>query len=429
MRSIVCAVAGLALALQVGAAPPSAFAQTEIRIGNLVDTSGPSAAVGRISAAGKADAIAYVNRAGGINGKRLTAATFDYALQTPRAVAQYRTWRQEGIVAVQGYREEDAEALAPAAAEDELPYWSAALGAHLTDPQGRGPRASLPAPYSFIALPTYSDGARALVQWAMEDWKRRGRSGKPRYVHMGDNQPLSNSARSASDDYARELGFDLVPAIEYPLTGDEGEGPCLSLKLSGATHAYLANNASANVALLRACRLIGVQVQFLTNAWGLHEPALKLIGQGADGAVMVGGTAPWGADVPGMKVLLEMSRNSDPSGREYRALPYTRAACAVFYMAEAMKWADQNGGVTRKNIREGMYKRKNWVPFGLNGVCGPASYSDGDHRAVTQVALLQAQVRSSTDQGDVSELIRTGAMALRPIPPIEIPRRPEWLGW
>jgi branched-chain amino acid transport system substrate-binding protein len=427
MRSIVCAVAVMALALRIGTAP--ALAQTELRVGSLTDQSGPGAAMGRVAAAGKSDAAAYVNRAGGINGKRLVLDNFDYAGQAARAVARYRTWRQEGVFAVQGYREEDADALAPASSEDEMPFWSMALGAHLTDPQGRGPRSSLPAPYSFIALPTYSDGARALVQWAMEDWKRRGRSGKPRYVHMGDNTPLANSARAASDDYAREQGFDLVPAIDYPQAGDEGEGPCLALKLSGATHAYLANGATANAQLLRACRQLGVQVQFLTNSWGLHEPAMKLAGQGADGVVMVGGTAPWGADVPGMKVLQEVSRNSDPSGKEYRPLAYARAACGVFYMAEAMKWADQNGGVTRKNIREGMYKRKNWVPFGLNGVCGPANYADNDHRGVTAVALLMAQVKGPTDQGDIGELTRAGTMALRIIPPIEIQRRPEWLGW
>jgi branched-chain amino acid transport system substrate-binding protein len=432
MRSIVCTVAVVA-ALGVGAGPVAVAqqpeARSELRIGNLVDVSSPMAHTGRLIAAGKADAIVYVNRTGGINGKRLIADTFDYGAQPARAVAQYRKWRQEGIAAIQGYREEDAEALAPLAAEDEVPYWSLALAAQLTDPRGKGPRGSRATPFHFTALPNYSDGARALLQWAIEDWKRKGRSGKPRFVYMGDNGPQANAARPAAEDFARELGFEILPGLQYSLSGDDAEPPCQSLKHSGATHAYLANAAQANVPLLRACRAGGVSTQFLAGIWGLHEAAMKLAGPAADGVVMVGGTAPWGSDVPGMKVLQEVARNSDPSGKEYRALPYARAACGVFYMADAMKWADQNGGVRPRLVREGMYRRKNWVPYGLDGVCGPASYSEGDHRGVAQVSLLQASVKGATEQSEVGELIRSGAMALKAMQTIEVPRKPEWLGW
>lgn len=434
MRSLVC---GIAMAAALTASGPATAQQAtpppppELRVGSLLDTSGPTAMTGRIIAAGKADAFAFVNRTGAINGKRLTVDSFDYAYQAPRALAQLRKWKAENVIAVQGYREMDAEAWLGMPAEERLrvPFWTLAPAAQLADPQGKGPRGSRAAPFTFAALPTYSDGARALLQWAAEDWKRRGRQGKPRFVHMGDSQPLAGAARAASEEFAREQGFEVIPQIAYPVPGEDGEAPCLSLKLAGATHAYLANPAAENVVLLRSCRALGVQVQFLANLWGLHEPAMKLAGEAADGVVMVGAGAPWGADVPGMRVLQEVARNSDPSGREYRPLPYARAVCGVLYMAEAMKWADQNGGITPDNIRNAMYQRKNWVPYGLDGVCGPASYSNSDHRGITAIGLLQAQVKGPTEQGEVGELMRNGTIALRPLQTIEVPRKPEWLGW
>jgi len=436
MRSLVFRIAMAAALSATGAAgvaaqAPAPLERTELRVGNLLDTSGPTAGTGRIIAAGKADAFAFVNRTGAINGKRLTIDSFDYAYQAPRALAQLRKWKAENVIAVQGYREMDAEVWLGMPVEERLrvPFWTLAPAAQLTDPQGKGPRGSRAAPFTFAALPSYSDGVRALLQWAAEDWKRKGKQGKPRYVHMGDTQPLASAARAAGEEFAREQGFEVIPPIQYPVPGEDGEAPCLSLKLAGVTHAYLANPAAENVVLLRSCRAIGVQVQFLSNLWGLHEPAMKGAGEAADGVVMVGAGAPWGSDVPGMRVLQEVSRSSDPSGREYRPLPYARAACGVLYMAEAMKWADQNGGVTPENIRKAMYQRKNWVPYGLDGVCGPASYSDSDHRGVTAIGLLQAVVKGPTEQGDVSELMRNGTMALKPVQTIEVPRKPEWLGW
>lgn len=410
----------------------AAAAQQEIRVGNLVDHSGPTAAEGRIAGAGKVDALAYVNRTGGINGKRLSVDTVDFGYEPARALTQYRRWRQEGVRAIQGYGTEDTEALAALSSADKMLLWSLAAPANLADPQGKGPRGSRPAPYVFFAQPTYSDGVRALLQWAAEDWKRRGSKGKPRYVHMGDDHAFPNAPKAAGEQYARELGFDVLPAIRYPMAGigaGELEGQCLTLRLGDIGYAFLANPSAANVALLRACQALGVGTQFLVNAWGLHELAMKAAGRAADGAVTIGGPAPWGSDVPGMKVLQEVARNSDPSGREYRALPYARAACGVFYMAEAMKWADQNGGLSDDNIRKGMYQRKSWVPYGLDGVCGPASWSEGDHRAVTQFALLQAVVKGPTEQGDLGELMRTGTMAWKPVFTADIPRRPDWLGW
>ena len=49
-----------------------------------------------------------------------------------------------------------------------------------------------PAPYNFFYGPSYSDALRALLTWAAEDWKAKGGSGKPKFVHMGANHPYPN---------------------------------------------------------------------------------------------------------------------------------------------------------------------------------------------------------------------------------------------
>ena len=53
------------------------------------------------------------------------------------------------------------------------------FAAALTDPEGSSGKAK-PAPYNFFYGPSYSDALRAELTWAAEDWKAKGKPGKPK---------------------------------------------------------------------------------------------------------------------------------------------------------------------------------------------------------------------------------------------------------
>lgn len=401
----------------------------EIFVGNLVDYTGATSSTGKWNGLGKDDALKYAAKNGGINGKTLSFETFDYSYQAPRSVAQYKAWKQRGAVAIQGYGTADTEAMVGFVSEDKIPYISMSFSGHLTDPTGKGPKTQKPTPYNFFFAPSYSDGVRALVEWAAEDWKKKGGSGAPKYVHMGDNHPYPNAPKAAGEARAKELGFQVLNPIQYALGGGDFKAQCLALKESGANYAFLANTTGSNVALLRSCETVGVDVQFLANIWGLDEAGMKAAGKAANNIVWVLGAPPWGADVPGMKTVREVAKMSDPELKDYKALPYMLGVCHVFFMVDAMKWADKNGGVTGENIKKAMYARKEWVPEGMEGVCGPATLTPEDHRSVTTVSLYRSQVTGPTESGSIAELMQAGTMGMQKIATIEVPRRPDWLGW
>ena len=78
------------LAFLIGAG--AASAQAPIAIGHLVDYSGPTADIGVAYGQGIVDAFAWVNKNGGVGGKRLNVDTSDYGYQVPRAIAFYKKW-------------------------------------------------------------------------------------------------------------------------------------------------------------------------------------------------------------------------------------------------------------------------------------------------------------------------------------------------
>ncbi|MBK8174977.1 MAG: ABC transporter substrate-binding protein [Rhodospirillales bacterium] len=398
-------------------------------VGNLVDFTGRTAQVSTPYSQAKIDAAKWINAHGGINGTPLNMQTFDYAYEVPRAIATYEKWKKEGAVALQGWGTADTEALVSFVAEDKVPYFSASYSAHLTDPTGKGPETTKPTPYNFIMGPSYSDAIRALLQWAKSDWQARGGSGAPKYVHMGDNHPYPNAPKKAGEEYAKELGFDVLPAIQYSLAPGDFRAQCLNLRQSGANYAFLANSSDSNVSLLKSCASVGAQPQFMANIWGFDESLMKAAGKAANGVVWPMGAQPWTADVPGMKLVHDIAHAADPR-IAYEPVHYIRGICSMFYMKEAMEWADKNGGITGVNIKTGMYQKKDWVPVGLEGVCPKATWTAEDHRGFTEVLIYQARVPADPPAGaEIAQLVADGAIGMSQVYEVDIPRRPEWLGW
>ncbi len=423
---ILAGAATMALALPVAAQP--------IPIGHLMDNSGATSDVGLPYGQGVADALAWVNsRRSGVAGRPVNVSGFDYGYAAPRAVSQYQSWTgRTRVVAIQGWGTADTEALVRFVTRDRIPYISGSYSAALTDAAGQSGRQGVePAPYNFFYGPSYSDALRGMLQWAAQDWRARGQQGRPKYVHMGANHPYPNSPKEAGETLARELGFDVLPAIQFALTPGDYTAQCLTLRNGGANYAYLGNTAGSNISVLRACQTAGVQVQFMGNVWGMDENAMKAAGSAANGVVFPVRTgAVWGGDAPGMAQVREISRVSDAAGTSYRPVHYLAGICSAMLMVEAMETAAEGGGqVTGERIRDGFYARQNWVPRGFEGVCNPSTFTAQDHRGTLRVALYRANVSGDTSQGSVSDLMRAGTMKIENIATIELERRRDWLGW
>src|SRR5690606_12445007 len=128
------------------------------------------------------------------------------------------------------------------------------------------------------------------------------------------------------------------------------------------------------------------------------------------------GAAAWDSDAPGMKTVREISKISDPSGNQYRAVHYMRGICSVFYMRDAMVAADKAGGVNGPNVKKAMESMKDHVPAELQGVCIPSTWTAEDHRGTTKVFIYRANSKD-------------GKQSIEKIGEAEIERKPEWLGW
>lgn len=416
--------AALLLPLTAGGVP----AADQIAVGQLVAQTGATAPVARVYGQGVADAFAFINQTGGINGKQIKLQTVDYGYDPAKAISTYKAWK-DGLqpVAIQGWGTADTEALIDLTTKDKVVFVSGSSSGHLTDPTGRSPWTSTPAPYNFFYGPSYSDGCRALVQFAAEEWKRTstaqrgstflGDLYRPKFAYLGDNHPFPNSPRAACTEYARDLGFEIVAPIRYSLTPSDYSAQCQTLKQTGANFAFLANTAESNVHLLKDCARLGVATQFLTNIYGWDEAAAQQAGDAGNGLVWVVSVARWGDDVPGMKTVREVSAQSDPDHQQQaQPVHYIRGVCSAFLMRDAMKMANESGAITGESIKAAFEQMRDHVPLELEGVCLPTTWTPTDHRGTTTVMLYRNDYNF-------------GAVTQTRVYTTTIPLRPDWLGW
>lgn len=426
MRTSHLLAATAAMALMLPAA-----AKADIFVGHLADMTGATAAIGTAYAQGVADTLEWVNAQGGVAGTEISFETYDYAYQAPRSVSAFQRWTSgQNTVAIQGWGTADTEALIDFVTRAEVPYISASYSGALTDPTGTAPRATKGAPYNFFYGPSYSDACRALVQWAADDWAERGEDRAPRWVHIGANHPYPNSPKEACREYAQELGFEVLDEITYSLAPEDFTPQCLTLNQNGADYAYIANTTDSTVPLLNSCAIAGTDVQFVANVWGYDEEVMRTAGENADGVVFAVRTgSSWLDHNEGMDTVREISGMSDASGDQYRQLSYISGVCSAMYMIEAMEWAAENGGITGPNIRQGFYAKSDWVPAGMGGVCYPSTFTPEDHRGLMSVAIYRGSVSGDTGGRSLSGIFDDGVASLEEVAVIELPRRPEWLGY
>ena len=94
---------------------------------------------------------------------------------------------------------------------------------------------------------------------------------------MGDNHPYPNAPKEACEEYALELGFEVLPVINYTLAPGDFTAQCLTLKQIKADYPFLANSSGSPISLLNACSTVGVEVQFMTEEWFCTISTVKVI--------------------------------------------------------------------------------------------------------------------------------------------------------
>ncbi len=372
----------------------AALAAETIKVGHLADLTGPTGDVGKPYAEGVQAYKEYANAHGGVNGKKIDMQMFDYAYNKDKAINQYKKYKEDKVVAIEGWGTGDTEALTGFVSADKIPYISASYSAHLTDPKK--------APYNFFAAADYTTALRAGLLYLKENWKEKR---APKIVFIYPNVPYGIAPIKGGKEYAKELGFDVLSDENVDLKAIEANSQMLSVKNKGADFGWTGGTTGSTAVILKDAKKLGLKTKFFSNIWGIDESTPKLAAGAEEGALVMAGSTTYGADVPGMKLLEQITKNQP------QPTPFIRGYVSMMVLVEALKRADKatGGKITGPAVKDALETFRDFDTGGLTP--GKITYTSTDHRPFMAVNIMEMQK---------GKLVLKKTMVL--------PRKAEWLG-
>lgn len=375
----------LALAATVGTASAA------YKVGLLSDLTGATSSVGTPYAEGIKAYVAWLNENGGVGGESVELIQVDYAYNVQQALAAYKRFTSEGIVAMQGWGTGDTEALVKFVAKDKIPVFSASYSAHLMDPAK--------APYNFTAAADYSTMGRAGLNYLRETWKE---SRAPKLAFIFPDNPYGTAPIPAMEEYAKELGFEIVGKENVDLKAIDATPQLLSLKKAEPDFVWTGGTTPSTAVIMKDAQKLGMTCTFFSNIWSSDENIFKLAGDAATGHFGLQGAAIYGQPSTGMDLIRTITKD------EPQMTHYVRGFVSAMVMCEGMKMAKAGGEVTGESIKAALETMRDFDPMGL----APAvSYFADDHRPNLSVNIC-------TFKDGKLEFVKTTVLE----------RKKEWLG-
>lgn len=397
-RNMLMACAVIAMALLAGCGG-EAEKKTEavketgpIKVGGMVDLSGPTSAVGRPYAEGLKAGVQYVNDSGGIDGRMVEFMLQDTGYNAQQGLSIYKKFvTTDKVVCIQGFGTAVTEALVRSLAKDRIPNFSASYSAHLTDPEK--------APYNFFIAADYSTQLRAALHYFKSKWQE---DRAPRVAFIYPDHPYGLAPIAAGKEYAKELGYEIVGEANVGLKALDATSELLPLKDLKPDYVWIGGTTPSTSVIMKSAKAIGLETTFFTNIWGSDENLPKLAGAACEGAYSNQAAAVYGQKVPGMELIRKYS-NDEP-----QMTHYIRGFVSVLVMAEGMKIAAKDGSVTGETIKAALETLRDYNPKGLSP---RISYFPDDHRPNMAVFLYTIRDGKLTFESEVT-----------------LERRKEWLG-
>jgi len=333
------------------------YAQQTIKVGGIFDLTGGTGDVGAPYAVAVRDYIGYVNKQGGVNGKKIELLDTDYAYKIPQAVSAYKEMQSKGVIAILGWGTGDTEAMAPMITRAKIPYLSASYSEHLVFDK---------TPYNFITATSYSDQARLTLKWIKDNWKDKGRA--PRVALLYNDTGFGRSPLQDTETFAKKIGVEIVDKQIIGLRDLDATTQLLNMQKKNVDFAINQHTTMATSTILKDAKKLGLTTQFIGLNWTFSEKLVQMAGDAAEGFMAPMPFAFWHeTKVKGVqfmhKVRKEMSGKLDD-----QPVNYTQGFIGAYLLVEALKKAGANP------TGEGLKKALESNSFDMMGLCADIAY-------------------------------------------------------
>jgi branched-chain amino acid transport system substrate-binding protein len=353
---------------------------TEILIGEVQPMSGPASLIGKAGAAGSKLAIAEINAAGGINGRKLRAIYEDDGYVPARSVSAVKKLIDSdkvfGLTGTTG--SSHMVAMLPTIEEAKIPTI-----VHMApNPAVVNPRR----PTVFMIGPDYDLAGYTPIRYMVEKMGKKG--GKFGILYQDDD--FGKALLSGYTKAVKEFGLNSVAEIGFKRGAKDFSAEVLTLKDKGVDAVYLGTLTTETASVLSEFRRLNMDVAVGT-LWAGQLPVAVKLAAPAGYQYLIPDYYASNYDPAGIKLMETAKKflSSDDYDNFNRYTVSGYVGTKVF--AEGIRRCGAN--VTRVCVVNELNKMHN---FSTGGLSGPVSFDNPKAQAVLPIKLFQTDPKSGT---------------------------------
>ena len=364
-----------------GQATPAGRQAPATKIGSFIDRTGPTANVGNPVGQGNADFIAYAN-ANNLAGRQVEAVEFDHSYAVDKAQEGYKKFvEQENVSAILSYGTPITDALAPAAAEDEVPLYTPGFG---LSESGNGTKY----PYLYVGAASYTSQAMALLQHFKDSWKDSSRKAKVYFLYYGN--AAGRDPLEAIRSMAPKLDLDLVGTLEVPATTTDLTQQMLEVKSKEPDYVMTHFFGAMPALGMKGAQQAGLAAdKYFSFVWGGGDGDFKAAGPAADNTHVLQFTTLLSENP---EVWQKMK---DWHAKQGKPIDESKISDSVYYIRgvfnmglifESIRQAGEKDKITGEDVKKGADSIKDFTNGGLSpGI----TMSSSDHDGTRKVKIYQ----------------------------------------
>jgi len=240
----------------------------QVKIGAVINLTGPASSWGIYHAKGHQDYIRYVNEVkGGINGKKIDLTVVDHAYKVPEGLKHVKKFCEEKMSMIATWDTGLGIQAKPVIQEYKIPTINYSVGQDILKP---------PIDYMYLPFGTY-----ILDSYAVLEYIKAIHKGKeaPKVGLLTYNNPYGKTIHEPSKEYAAKHGLKIVAIEEFPPATVDLSTQLLKLKEAGAEYVFMQILPAGIVSALKAADQIGYNVPFF-GTWTSTDPDFFNLGKG-----------------------------------------------------------------------------------------------------------------------------------------------------
>jgi branched-chain amino acid transport system substrate-binding protein len=354
---------------------PGAWAEEPIKVGAVINLTGPASTWGQYHARGHRDYFRYVNETKkGVAGRQIELTVVDHAYIVPEALRFVKKFcTQDKMDMIATWDAGSGIQAKPLVQKYKTPCINYSTYQGLLKP-----------PLDYMYLPF---GSYVLDSYAVLEYIRTTHKGKeaPKVGLLTYNNTYGKSIHDPSKEYAAKHKVNIVGIEEFPTTTIDLTTEVLRLKERGAEYVFLQILPAHIVIALKTADRINYDVPFF-GTWTATDPDFFTLGKGLirnrlfmqfSGGLPVDNT-------PGVKLMMDVGKYSRIKGFD---TSYWEGVVVAMIMERAFQRAQENfKKIDPKSINKAMESFKD-EDFG--GLFPKTSYSKDNHEGSFVARIVQ----------------------------------------